>query len=116
MKLYSFNNFELNKLSYNSVYCLNIIDGKYYDIKFNQYINKNFNIQDVLIFTDGILVTNKTAPILNNTSYHEHSQYNILEDMHDVSLNYCEECENIVKTDSSLCNNCITTKCRCLFC
>lgn len=111
LKLYSFNNFELNRLSQNTIYCLNVNDGKYYDIKFSQYINKHFNMNDIISHTDNDIICNKTV-----SNEHNHMEYNILEDMHDVTLNYCNECQSIVKDDKSLCNNCITTKCKCLFC
>ena len=113
LKIYSFHNFELNRLSYNSIYCKNTSDNKYYYIIFNQYINKNFSTNDVLNF---INIDNKNIndKLVNN---HNHNQYTILEEMKDVTLNYCEDCESIVKNNNSkLCNNCLTSKCKCLFC
>lgn len=115
LKIYSFNNFELNRLSTNSIFCLNSVDGKYYDIKFSQYVNKNFNTTDVLIFTDN-LIDNKIIKNQYQNENHDHDKYSILEEMHDVTLNYCEDCETIVKNEKSLCNDCISKKCKCLFC
>jgi dihydrofolate reductase len=115
LKIYSFHNFELNRLSYTSIYSKNTIDNKYYYIKFNQYINKNFNMNDVLnyINTDNKNINIKT--VINNE--HNHNQYTILEEMQDVTLNYCEDCESIVKNkNSKLCNDCLSSKCKCLFC
>lgn len=120
LKIYSFNNFELSRLSHDSIYCLNNNDRKYYYIKFNQYINKNFNVNDVLNFVDQ---NNKILQNDNNHNNHNLYQYTILEDVQDVPLHYCNECDSIIKkpvarTDkcSLLCNDCLNTKCKCLFC
>jgi dihydrofolate reductase len=116
LRIYSFNNFEINKLSYNSVYCLNTCDNKYYHINFNQYLNKNFNINEILKFTD--TGSNSLKNNINDKlNTHEHTHYTILEEMNDVTLNYCDDCESIVKNkNSKICNNCISRKCKCLFC
>jgi dihydrofolate reductase len=118
LKIYSFQNFELDKISNNSIYCKNLIDNKYYHIKFNQYVNKNFNINELLNFINNTKINNSINTKINNSiNNHIHSHYTILEEMQDVTLNYCEECETIVKNkNSKLCNNCLSSNCKCLFC
>jgi len=118
-KIYSFNDFNIVKLSSNTIYCLNNNDNKYYHIKFNQMINKNFNINEVIKFIDNDYTKN------NNDNYgtinnNHHNEYTILED---VPLRYCNECDSIIKQPVScsqkyiiICNECIKTKCKCLFC
>ena len=124
LRIYSFSNFEINRLCHNSIYSLNTLDGKYYYIKFNQYINKNFNMNEVLKFTDGennTLISYKHENNENNQN--NHYQYTILEEIQDVPLNYCNDCQTIVKEPVSkskkciiICNDCLKNKCKCLFC
>ena len=120
-------NLEICKLSSNTIYCLNILDNKYYHIKFNHFINKNFNINNVINFTENINLINDNRRIsipLINHNHNNYNQYNILEDVKDVPLQFCNDCNSIIKQplkyskDMSYvsCNECIKTKCKCLFC
>lgn len=132
LKIYSFHNFDITLLSNDMIYCLNNNDGKYYYIKFNQYVNKNFNINDIIAFTntkqinygsykninypiDEIQRTNtantnttNTINTINNNSHNneQHLQYTILEDIQDVQLTYCDECDTIVKRQLSTTDKC----------
>lgn len=121
-KIYSFNDFNIVKLSSNTIYCLNNNDNKYYHIKFNQMVNKNFNMNEVIKFIDNdyIKKNNDNYGTINHNNYNE---YTILEDIQDVPLQYCNECDSIIKQPVScsqkyiiICNKCIKTKCKCLFC
>jgi len=122
-KIYSFNDFNIVKLSSNTIYCLNNNDNKYYYIKFNQMINKNFSMNEVINFTDNI---NDKINNINNygtVNHNNHNEYAILEDIQDVPLQYCNECDSIIKQPIScsqkyimICNDCIKSKCNCFFC
>lgn len=124
-KIYSFHNFEISKLSYNTIYCQNLNDNKYYHISFNQYINKNFDINYIHNFTEqsNCLNTRNETNKINDNKHENHIQYTILEDVQDVPLHYCNECDTIIKQPLSyrekcniICNDCLKNKCRCLFC
>jgi len=125
-KVQSFNNFNITKLSTNTIYCLNDLDKKYYYIKFNQMLNKNYNIIEVIKFTDNISnnynnINNNSYGYINN-NHNNHIEYTILEDISDTPLLYCNECDSIIKQQTTkdqkyiLCNDCINSKCKCLFC
>lgn len=139
LKIYSFHNFELSLLSNDMIYCLNNNDGKYYYIKFNKYINNNYNVNDVLKFViDNKNVnygTYKNNNSLNqkeslykssnndNHSNNVHEHYNVMENVYDIPLNYCDECDTIIKQPITFshkcniyCNNCIQEKCKCILC
>ena len=85
-------------------------------------INKNFNINEVIKFTDDVSNNYKkihTYNYINNN--HNHTEYTILEDIYDTPLQYCNECDSIIKqnvkiNEKNLCNDCISNKCKCLFC
>ena len=124
-KIYTIDNFNMTKLSSNTIYCLNNTDSKNYYIKFGQYINNNFNMNEVIKFTENI--NNNFNFNSNQYSYinkhNNHNEYTILEDVHDVPLKYCDECDSIVKEQVSskekykiLCYECIMNKCKCSFC
>jgi dihydrofolate reductase len=129
-KIYSFNDFNISKLSGTTIYCLNNNDNKYYYIKFNQFINKNFKMEEVINFTDKNSINNNN--INNNKNnissygtidHNSHNQYTILEDVQDVPLEYCNECDSIVKQPVSftkkyfaICNDFVKNKCKCFFC
>lgn len=117
--IYSFTNFKPTKQSNQHVYCLNSFDGKFYDIEFNNYINSQFDINDVLYFE----TTN-----FNEEHYEKNSQnanlrsiekyqkqvnsdlYTVLEnDIQDID-DFCEDCE---EPTNKRCNSC---KLKCLFC
>ena len=124
-KIYSFNDFNIVKLSSNTIYCLNNNDNKYYYIKFNQMINKNFNINEVIKFIDNDYTkkNNDNYGTINHNNHNNYNEYTILEDVQDVPLQYCNECDSIIKQPVScsqkyiiICNECIKTKCKCLFC
>ena len=124
-KIYSFNDFNIVKLSSNTIYCLNNNDNKYYYIKFNQMINKNFNMNEVIKFIDNDYTKNNNYNYGTNNynNHNNHNEYTILEDVQDVPLQYCNECDSIIKQPVScsqkyiiICNECIKTKCKCLFC
>ena len=117
----NFTNFNIVKLSSNCIYCLNNLDNKYYYITFNKMINKNFNINDIIKFTDSTNTNNYNniyTPIIDHNIL---NQYAMLE-VHDLDLNYCDECDLVTQPVSFtekckiLCNNCIKNKCKCLFC
>uniref|UniRef100_A0A6C0I7F9 dihydrofolate reductase n=1 Tax=viral metagenome TaxID=1070528 RepID=A0A6C0I7F9_9ZZZZ len=125
-KIYSFHNFEISRLSYNTIYCQNLNDSKYYHIAFNQYINKNFDINYIHNFTNLSLNQNENHNInnkINENKHENHRRYTILEDVQDVPLHYCKECDTIIKQPLSysdkcniICNDCLKNKCKCLFC
>jgi dihydrofolate reductase len=127
-KLHDYNNFNIIKLSTNTIYCLNNFDDKYYYIKFNQMLNNNFDIKEVIKLTDnisnnsyGIGINNNSYGYINN-NHNTHNEYTILEDIYDTPLQYCKECDSIIKQQVIknqkyiVCNDCIDTKCKCLLC
>ena len=121
-KIYTLDNVNFNKLSTNTIYCKNINDNKYYYIKFIQLINNNYNINEIIKYTDNVtnINVNNQYSYLNN--HNNHNEYTILEDIHDVPLQYCNECDSIIKQSTSdnkyklICNDCLKSKCKCLFC
>ena len=106
-KIYIFNNLELSNLSSNSIYCLNNNDGKHYYIKFNKLVNKNYNINDIINFTNNINY-NKN---INHTNNNYNNEYTILEDIHNIPLRYCDDCNAIIKKPTPF-----LKKYKCLFC
>ena len=128
LELHNYNNFNIIKLSTNTIYCLNNFDNKYYYIKFNQMLNKNFDIKEVIKLTDNISNNSYNIGINNNSygyinnNHNTHNEYTILEDIYDTPLQYCKDCDSIIKQQVIknkkyiVCNDCIDTKCKCLFC
>jgi hypothetical protein len=85
-------------------------------------INKNFNINEVIKFIDNDY-TKKNNDNYGTINHNNHNEYTILEDVQDVPLQYCNECDSIIKQPVScsekyiiICNECVKTKCKCLFC
>ena len=127
-KVQNYNNFNIIKLSTNTIYCLNNFDNKHYYIKFNQMLNNNFDIKEVIKLTDNISNNSYNSYSINNNSYgyinnnhNSHKEYTVLEDIYDTPLQYCKECDSIIKQQVTknqryiVCNDCIDTKCKCLF-
>ena len=123
--IYSFTNFKITKQSNQQISCLNSFDGKFYIIEFNNYINSQFDINNVLNFIDttlcspqsGLLLQNKTS-IIDNNIYQRYQKpinsdlYTVLEnDIQNID-DFCEDCE---ETTNERCNSC-KCKLKCLFC
>jgi len=114
-KLSSFICLDLSKQTTNVMYCTNYNDNKLYSLNFIYYTNKTFNLFEVNNFINDI----------NNNSV-SHYNYSLLNEMVDINIENiniqkCKECgdeiENISNNDKiDLCNKCIYSKCRCIFC
>lgn len=125
-KIYTLGNLNFTQLSSNRIYCLNMNDNNYYYIKFTQLINNNFNINNVINFTEDTNNFNNNYQygyINKHNKHNEHNRYFILEDINNSSLQYCDECDSIIKEPippgkkyKMLCYNCLKNKCKCLFC
>jgi dihydrofolate reductase len=126
-KLSSFTCLELVKQTTNVLYCNNYNDNKLYSLNFIFYKNTTFNSFEVYNYVNNINNTNKSF----NSDYN----YSLLNEMTDVNIDsnvnkfqkfkICKECGEFIETDISnidqtkkteLCNKCIYSKCRCIFC
>ena len=127
-KLSSFTCLELSKHTTNVLYCNNYNDNKLYSLNFIHYKNSTFNSYEVNNYIND---TNNT-----NNIYSTHNNYTLLNEMTDVNLTenkisvknniqICKECGNIIDCNNNIkpendktevCNKCLYSKCKCIFC
>ena len=122
-KLSLFTCLELSKQTTNVLYCNNYNDNKLYSLNFIHYKNATFNSYEVNNYINDI----------NNNIYNTHNNYTLLNEMTDVNLTenisfkndiqICKECGSIIDYNLKLendkievCNTCLHSKCKCIFC
>jgi len=126
-KLSSFTCLELKKQNINVIYSTNYNDNKLYSLSFIHYINLTFNSFEVNNYI--------------NNNFTTHNNYTLLNEMSDISLEKtefensklkkCKECgefidnvdplndiekNNFNNKSQELCNKCLYSKCKCIFC
>lgn len=86
-------------------------------------INENFSANDVKKFINQDYNKKIDNNNSENINHNNHNEYTILEDVKDIPLHYCNECDSVIKTPisfskkySMICNDCIKSKCNCSFC
>lgn len=125
-KLSTFTCLELSKHTTNVLYCNNHNDNKLYSLNFIHYKNSTFNSYEV---------NNYINDTNNNNIYSPHNNYTLLNEMKDVNLTenkisaknniqICKECGSIIDYNNlklendktEVCNTCLYSKCKCIFC
>ena len=141
-KLSTFTCLELSKNTTNVLYCNNYNDNKLYSLNFIHYKNSTFNSYEVNNYINNI---NTYNPHNNYTLLNEMSDVNLEEKITTSRKNtfstgnkytqICKECGNIIEyndmknttisgenqTDfendkTGVCNTCLYSKCKCIFC
>jgi len=128
-KLSSFSCLELSKQITNTLYCNNYNDNKLYMLNFIHYKNLTFNSFEVYNYINGINNVKSVFPHNDYTLLNE--QKNIENELLDInleaySIQVCKECGDTIEplgklgeyddSEKKLCNKCLYSKCKCIFC